>query len=452
MVSKEESGSLAKERPVESEPVQTEAKKIMGLPVPAFLVAAIIVLAAVSVSPANTGITLGFVVTMSLGGALMWLGNKIPLFSFIGGGVILCILVPALLQYFELFPGNLETLVESFYSTSGFGEFVVAALITGSILGMPRQLLIKAGSRIIVPILAVIAGCFLVLGIVGELTGMGAGYTLFYMVGPVLAGGVAAGAIPISEIIAGQGDQASSFYLTALVPAVAIANILCIIAAGAINMVGKRKPDLFPGFNGKGVLARGVKLSAKEREHRLTDTATAVKAGVTGFLLAGMLFAIANLLGSFVEALHPYVFLILICAVIKIFIPMPDYVEEAADLWYVFVANSMIPAILVSLSVVAINIEEVTALLGDAGYMAMTVATVLLAITIAGAVGWLVKLYVIESIVSAGLGLADFGSSGDLAVLQASGRLNLLPFLSISSRIGGGIVLLTLSILAPYLL
>lgn len=112
----------------------------------------------------------------------------------------------------------------------------------------------------------------------------------------------------------------------------------------------------------------------------------------------------------------------------------------------------MIPAILVSLSIVAINIDEVLDRLSDPGYMSLTLLTVVLACAVAGFIGWLVRLYVIESAVAAGLGLADFGSSGDLAVLQASQRLNLLPFLSISSRIGGGIVLLTLSALAPMLL
>lgn len=429
-----------------------ESKRIMGLPVPAFLIATVLVLTVVALSPENTGMTLGFAVTALLGGSLMWLGNKIPYFSFFGGGVIFCVLVPAIAQHFGFFPETLESLITSFYSTSGFGEFVVAALITGSILGMPRALLIKAGSKIIVPIVAVIVGCYAILGFIGHITGMGAGYALFYIVGPVLGGGVAAGAIPISEIIATHGDQPAESYLTSLVPAVAIANILCIIVAGLLNVWGKKRENLFPGFNGKGLIARGVTLASDAREQRLTDTHTAIKAGVTGFLLAGALFAVSNLLGSLVTSLHPYVFLILICAIIKIFVPTPDYVEEAADLWYVFVANSMIPAILASLSVVAINIDEVIALIGDAGYMLMTASTVFLAVLIAGFVGWLMKLYVIESAISAGLGLADFGSSGDLAVLQASERLNLLPFLSISSRIGGGIVLLGLSALAPYLL
>ncbi|NUL43878.1 2-hydroxycarboxylate transporter family protein [Cellulosimicrobium funkei] len=430
---------------------QQEWKGILGLPVPVFIVLSMVVLALAALSPASTGMTAAFAVTMCLGGILMWAGSKIPVFNFVGGGVIFCILVPAIAQYFGIFPENLESLIDSFYSVSGFGEFVVAALITGSILGMPKKLLIKAGTRIIVPIIAVLAVCFSVIGLLGHLTGMGAGYAIFYIAGPVLGGGVAAGAIPISEIIAGQAGGTAAEHLTLLVPAVAVANIFCIIAAGGMNFSGKRLGDRFPGFNGNGLLARGVKIPTGGQERRMV-TERAVKAAVTGFVLAGVLFVVSNWISSLVPALHAYVFLILICAVLKIFVPLPSYIEESADLWYVFVANAMIPAILVSLSVVAIEIDEVLALLGNPGYMALTLIAVLLAIITAGFVGWLLRLYVIESAIAAGLGLADFGSSGDLAVLQASQRLNLLPFLSISSRIGGGIGLLTLSALAPLLL
>ncbi|SDS12366.1 Na+/citrate or Na+/malate symporter [Brevibacterium sandarakinum] len=426
-------------------------RTIMGLPVLAFIPMAIIVLIAVSLTTEGTGMTAAFAVVMSLGGVLMWVGSSIPYFKLIGGGVILCILVPAIFKYFGVLPGPIEGLVTSFYDTSGFGEFVVAALITGSILGMPRGLLIKAGARILIPIIATIAACLAVLGLIGTITGVGAGYAIFFVAGPVLGGGVAAGAIPISEIIAQNGDQPASAYLTALVPAVAVANIICIIVAAVLNAVGKKQGHRLRAFNGNGVLAQGVKLPEGTAEN-LTSPTAAVKLAATGFFLAGALFAVSNLLSDLMPALHAYVFLIVICALIKVFIPLPDYVEASVDLWYVFVANAMIPAILVALSIIAINIEEVLSLISDPGYIAMTLLTVVIAAVVAGFVGWLVKLYWIESAISAGLGLADFGSSGDLAVLQASQRLNLLPFLSISSRIGGGIVLVTLSVLAPYLL
>lgn len=425
---------------------------ILGIPAPAFLALTALMLVLAALSPADTGMTAALAVAMGLGGTLMWIGSKIPVFNFIGGGVILCILVPAIAQHLGIFPENLESLLKSFYSVSGFGEFVVAALITGSILGMPRALLIRAGSRIIVPIVAVIIACFSVIGLIGVISGLGAGYAIFYIAGPVLGGGVAAGAIPISEIIAGQLGGDPDSHLTMLVPAVAVANIFCIVAAGSLNIFGKKAGHRFSALDGRGTLARGVADHASERSPRAVDPAVAVQAAVTGFALAGILFVVSNWISSLVPALHAYVFLIVICAILKILAPLPTYVEESTDLWYIFVANSMIPAILVSLSIVAINIDEVLSLLGDPGYMALTLLTVVVAIFVAGLVGWLVRLYIIESAISAGLGLADFGSSGDLAVLQASQRLNLLPFLSISSRIGGGLVLLALSALAPFLL
>lgn len=426
-------------------------RTIMGLPVWAFISLTVITIAAVAFTAAGTGMTSAFAVVIALGGVLMWVGNSIPYFKVIGGGVILCILVPAIFNAVGLLPETVEGLVASFYDTSGFGEFVVAALITGSILGMPRELLIKAGARILVPIIATIAVCFVVLGLIGKVVGVGAGYAIFYIAGPVLAGGVAAGAIPISEIIAQNGSQSAAQVLTALVPAVAVANIMCIVIAAVLNNVGKKRGDLFKAFNGKGVLAQGVTLP-KETVARVSSPAEAVKLAATGFFVAGALFTVSNFLSDLFPVLHAYVFLILICALVKVFVPLPQYVEASVDLWYVFVANAMIPAILVSISIIAINIDEVLALVSDPGYMIMTLLTVIVAALVGGFVGWFVKLYWIESAISAGLGLADFGSSGDLAVLQASQRLNLLPFLSISSRIGGGLVLVALSTLAPYLL
>src|SRR5690625_7665464 len=95
---------------------------------------------------------------------------------------------------------------------------------------------------------AVSAAVYLDIGLIGWISGMGAGDAIFYIAGPVLGGGVAAGAIPISEIMAGQlgGDPGS--YLTLLVPAVAVANIMCIIVAGRMNFAGKRLSDEFPAL------------------------------------------------------------------------------------------------------------------------------------------------------------------------------------------------------------
>lgn len=62
-------------------------------------------------------------------------------------------------------------------------------------------------------------------------------------------------------------------------------------------------------------------------------------------------------------------------------------------------------------------------------------------------VGQLVGFYPIDSAITAGLCMANRGGSGDLAVLGASHRMGLIAYAQLSSRLGGGIVLIIGSIL-----
>ncbi|MGK7407053.1 2-hydroxycarboxylate transporter family protein, partial [Salmonella enterica] len=60
--------------------------------------------------------------------------------------------------------------------------------------------------------------------------------------------------------------------------------------------------------------------------------------------------------------------------------------------------------------------------------------------------GWLIGFYPIESSITAGLCMANRGGSGDLEVLSACNRMSLISYAQISSRLGGGIVLVIASI------
>ncbi|MFC7960818.1 2-hydroxycarboxylate transporter family protein [Rhodococcoides kroppenstedtii] len=423
----------------------------LGLPYTWFVPAAAVVMVIAYLVTPSAGMTAGFAITMAAGGLLMIVGNAIPGLNRIGGGVILAILAPAVLYAYGLMPEHTATAISDFYSLSSFGEFVVAALIVGSILGMNRSLLIRAGSRIIVPILATLLLCFSLFALIGWVTGYGVGTMLFFVVGPVLGGGVAAGAIPISELIAQNSGGDSADYLSQLVPAVVVANVVCIAVAAMLAWFGRKRPDFFRNFNGRGQLAVTDKALPVPIARKVAP-ADAVHSTVVGLFAAGALFMVADLIASVVPSVHTYVFLILLCAVLKVFVPLPESIVQAADLWYRLVAAAFIPAILVSVSIVAIDFQEVITLVHDPIYMISTVAVVLVAALAAGITGWLIKLNFIESSISGGLGLADFGSSGDLAVLGAANRLELLPFLSISSRIGGGLVVLILSLLGPFVL
>ena len=71
---------------------------------------------------------------------------------------------------------------------------------------------------------------------------------------------------------------------------------------------------------------------------------------------------------------------------------------------------------------------------------------VLGAIIGAGVVGTLFGFYFVESAITAGLCMANRGGSGDLQVLGAANRMELMSYAAISSRIGGAIILLIGSI------
>ena len=57
-------------------------------------------------------------------------------------------------------------------------------------------------------------------------------------------------------------------------------------------------------------------------------------------------------------------------------------------------------------------------------------------------VGKLVGFYPVEAGITAGLCMSNMGGTGDVAVLSAAGRMELMPFAQISSRLGGAVILL----------
>jgi malate:Na+ symporter len=247
---------------------------------------------------------------------------------------------------------------------------------------------------------------------------------------------------------AATGDDSAAF-MGQLMSAVVVANIVCILVAGLYNGLGKRR-QLFVGFNGHGRLLR-IEGRADDLDFApARDAATFVALG-QGLLIAAVLFVLGHLAGAAVPALHPYAWTIIAAALVKIFGLLPRELEEASTLWGDLVLSLFVPALLVAVSVTYIDIGDVLAAVSSPLFIGLTVGTVLVATLSSGLVGWLVKFHFVEAAITPGLVMADTGSSGDVSVLSAAGRMHLMPFAALTNRLGGALVLFVTSLIAPAL-
>lgn len=85
-------------------------------------------------------------------------------------------------------------------------------------------------------------------------------------------------------------------------------------------------------------------------------------------------------------------------------------------------------------------------------YMLLVLVVVVCVSIGAGIGGYLVGFYPVESAITAGLCTTNMGGTGDIAVLSAAKRMELLPFAQIATRICGALILIVASILTKVLL
>jgi Na+/citrate or Na+/malate symporter len=424
--------------------------RIAGVPVAVYLVLAAVVLVAALTDHLPVSMLSGFAVTMLLGGLLFWIGTLVPVVRDFGLPTILCTFAPAVLIFFGLMPETATAVVQPFVEDIGFLDFLVITIIAGSILGMPRALLIKAGPRFAIPLVGCLAATFLLIGLLGLVVGFGFIEGILFIAAPIMAGGLGLGAVPMSQMYAGATGGDPAQFMGQLMSAVVVANVFCILVAGVYNGLGKRGVQLFVGFNGHGELLR-VKGRSGELGTEAKRDSTAYIALGQGLLIAAGLFVLGQLLGGFLPVLHPYAWTIIAAALVKIFRLLPKELEAASTDWGTLATTLLVPALLVSVSITYIDINDVLAALGNPLFLLLTVCTVFVATLTSGLIGWLVKFYFVEAAITPGLVMADTGSSGDVSVLSAADRMHLMPFAALTNRIGGALVLFVTSLIAPLL-
>ena len=148
--------------------------------------------------------------------------------------------------------------ITAFTKGANFLYFYISCLVVGSILGMVRTVLVQGFLRMFVPlvvgtVVASILGC-----IAGMLCGEDLYHTFFFIVIPILSGGVGEGILPLAAAYSEILNQSADQFLVHFVPAAMLGNLFAIMSAGYLKKMGER----FPKLSGNGTLVKSGDLSA----------------------------------------------------------------------------------------------------------------------------------------------------------------------------------------------
>ena len=435
-----------------------EFSVLYNLPWYIFLIFGAIVVAAAYMGVLPQGMAGCFAFMIVLGAILGKIGDNTPIIKdYLGGGAIVIIFGSAALNYFGVLPTILNAdgsvkysivanITSFFKPTGAFLDFYIAALITGSILGMNRKLLVKAAARYFPAIFGGLGLAFLLCSVLGQIMGFGWAKALLLIALPIMGGGMGAGATPLSKIFEASGTMTADAALSVMTPAVAIGNAISIVIAGVIVKILTSKT-----WNGQGQLMQSGTVDASELEisPEMQAKRDAIKIpymGV-GLFVSTTFFAwgyiCAKLWGMIVPSvsIHAYAWMIMTVAIVKIANILPENIEIACYQWFQFIMKNLTNTLLVGIGICYLDLNQVISSL-NVTYFVLCLVTCLGAFFGAFFVGKLVGFYPVEAGITAGLCMSNMGGTGDVAVLSAADRMELMPFAQISSRLGGAVILL----------
>jgi CCS family citrate carrier protein len=409
--------------------------------VPAPVLALILALIAFFVGQGKvpSDILMNMVVLAAGGFACAEVGRRLPGIRHIGAAAIFATFVPSYLVYAHALPAPLVDSITRFTKSSNFLYLFICSIIVGSILGMDRRVLVGGFLKIFLPLAvgsmaAGVVGCS-----VGSALGLGLWHTLFKIVIPIMAGGVGEGAVPLSIGYAAIGHQPQGDLFAEVLPPVMLGSLTAIIMAGGLNYLGRHRPDL----TGEGRLQVGeldVELSG--------DHAVRPHPGVETVAAATILAVSLYLTGTLVQKLWGFpapVAMLLLTVALKLGRLVSPDLEQGAYSVYQFFRTAVTYPLLFAIGVAMTPWDKLVEAF-NAPALITIVSTVATLIATGFLMARFLNMHPIEvAIVNACH--SGQGGTGDVAILSAANRMQLMPFAQIATRIGGAITV-TLALIA----
>ncbi|MDR3437783.1 2-hydroxycarboxylate transporter family protein [Telmatospirillum sp.] len=356
------------------------------------------------------------------------LGKRLPIIKNLGAAAIFATFLPSYLVYAHLLPEPVIASTKEFFKASNFLYLYIACIIVGSIVGMDRQSLIKGIVKIFIPLACGVITAAAAGTLVGTVLGLGTFHTFFYIIVPMMGGGVGEGVIPISigYSLITHGDQ--GVILAEILPMVMMGSLTCIVFSGLLNHLGKRRPEL----TGDGrITPDGDQIGdIRAAATGVIDPVTIGAAGVTAVALY-----LIGVLGQKLFDFPAPVSMLFIAFVMKAIKAVSPQLQQGGQVISKFFATSVTYPLLFSVGVSITPWEKLTSAFTFLNIVVI-VCTVVVLMTTGFFVAKRINMYPIDVAVVCSCSAAQ-GGTGDVAILTAANRLQLLPFCSIATRLGG---------------
>ncbi len=415
---------------------------VYGLDYKTFAIIAAVVLVATYTGRLNSDFVGTIPFLMVVGGFLFWLGDTIPFVNkYLGGACLLPLLGGSALKFFGLLPEGVSQSVGAFMK-GGFQNMYLCALLVGSVMCMNRKVVLKATARYMPAILGSQVCAILALIVGGLITGTPIKEAIFYIGAPCMSGGSGGAMTTLPTVYSELSGTDMMGMAGPFMCYASIANVVAILFAALLSS------DAFKKFSGNGEILMKKASDAEMEEEKRPGTSDNYHCLAAGMMFALSIMVAGNILAGLIPQIAYLVWAVIIAIILKCCNLVPQYVADGATYFMNLMLKGCLPMLICGIGINSLN-------LGTLGEFFSIPVFIVIIMGIMGALigamvfGRLVGLYPMETGVTAGLCCCNIGGSGDIAVLSAAKRMNLLAFASISTRIGGALMVIWISLLYP---
>lgn len=398
----------------------------------------------------DTYVATSFIATiaflMAVGGLFFWLGNTIPIVNnYLGGACLLPLIGASFMNYIGIIPETLQNGTKVLMS-GGFQDAYIAMLLVGSILVMDRKVLLSATARYMPTILGSQAFALGFCMLAGLVTGFGIPEALFDIGAPCMSGGSGGAITTLPKLYSDLSGTDMTVMAGKFLCYASIANVLAVVFAA----VGGAVTAKMKGMNGGGDILQAKGAEMKVDAEKRAGTSADYAALGSGLFMSFCFYLLGNIFGSLpgLSVIPGLAWTIIFAIIVKCTGILPQNIEDNCVFAMNFALKALLPMLIAGIGINSLKFSTLAEYFTPGAFVVIVMA-VLGAFIGAMIFGKISGLWAYEAGITAGLCCCNIGGSGDLAVLSAGNRMNLLAFASISTRIGGALMVIWIGLLYP---